>query len=117
MVHLGRLKPPRKAAGQMDLLPAMVQTWEVQTGRAGLIYQPPLATAKALMIPQRKTGARYGERAKPMASCRTRVRSRPRGSARHLGKVRFASVILRDGDDVMAKLKSRNPRGGKGVII
>jgi hypothetical protein len=31
----------------------------------------------------------------PMASCRTRIRSRSRGSARHLGKVRFAEVLRR----------------------
>ena len=52
MVHLGRPEAPRKAAGQMDLLTvpsrdgAGMRSRQDVTGRAGLIYQPPLATAK-----------------------------------------------------------------------
>ena len=61
VVHLARLKAPREAAGQMDLLTVpshdgadlMVKQVEER------LYQPPLATAKALTILQRQTGARW----------------------------------------------------------
>ena len=47
VVHLGRLKPPRKAAGQMDLLTVpsadCVDSKVIQVEEA--FYQPPLATA------------------------------------------------------------------------
>ena len=61
VVHLGRLKAPRKAAGQMDLLTVPsadgVDSKVIQVedgGRGGFIrYQPPLTTAKAILIPQK----------------------------------------------------------------
>ena len=62
VVHLGLLKAPRKAVGQMDLLtcspslpPTMALT--VRSYRSRRLYQPPLATAKAISIPQRQTRA------------------------------------------------------------
>ena len=58
VVHLGCLKAPRKAAGQMDLLtvlPPMALT--ARSYRSRRLYQPPLATAKAISVPQRQTRA------------------------------------------------------------
>ena len=52
VVHLGRLKALRKAAGQMDLLivPSVdsVDSKVIQVEEA--LYQPPLATAKAISV-------------------------------------------------------------------
>jgi hypothetical protein len=98
VVHLGRLKPPRKAAGQMDLLTVPSGDGADMRSRQDVqaLSEPPLATAKGLTISDLKGRLEPdGERAKPMASCRTRVGSRPRGSARHLGRVRFAKVLRR----------------------
>jgi hypothetical protein len=47
-----------------------------------------------------------------MASCRTRVRSRRRGSARHLANVRFTKVSRRF---IVDSSEMENPRCGKGV--
>jgi hypothetical protein len=61
MVHLGRLKAPRKAAGQMDLLTVPsadgVDSKIIQVEEALSASQPSLATAKAILIPQRQTRA------------------------------------------------------------
>jgi hypothetical protein len=53
VVHLGRLKPLRKAAGHMHLLTVPSHDGADMRFRQDVrLYQPPLATAKALMIPQ-----------------------------------------------------------------
>jgi hypothetical protein len=56
VVHLGRLKAPRKvAAGRWTWspsLPPMALT--ARSYRSRRLYQPPLATAKAILIPQTK---------------------------------------------------------------
>jgi hypothetical protein len=57
VVHLARLKTPRKAAGQMGMLavPSVdsVHSKLIQV-KDGKLYEPPLATAKAISIPQSK---------------------------------------------------------------
>jgi hypothetical protein len=59
VVHLGRLKAPRKAAGQMDLLTVPsadgVDSKVIQVEEA--LSASRLATAKAISIPQRQTRA------------------------------------------------------------
>ena len=64
MVHLGRLKAPREAAGQMDLL-----TVPSHDGADLMVKQVEEALSassrnrsQALMIPQRQTGARWRAR-------------------------------------------------------
>jgi hypothetical protein len=61
VVHLGRLKAPRKAAGHMHLLTVPSHDGADMRSRHSTCgpYQPPLATAKALTISQRQTGARW----------------------------------------------------------
>ena len=94
VVHLVRLKPPRKAAEQMDLLTVpsrdsadlMVRLYR-QVEEA--LYQPPLSPLATATGPSRYLEGRLEparQRWIPMASCRTRNRSRPESSARHLRK-------------------------------
>ena len=62
------------------------------------LYQPPLATAKALVIPQRQTGARWRERETHGVMPNPRQASHPSSEGRQLSpsmKVRFAKVLRR----------------------
>jgi len=88
VVHLGRLKAPRKAAGQMDLLTVPsadgVDSKVIQVEEAffiSLLSRPlrPFRYLKGRLEPARQL-------ANPMASCRTHVPSRPERARQNQGK-------------------------------